>query len=152
MKMRYRIKPGTSFYAFAFTLLHTLAVTRKIREHDVFLDSKMDRLDITALQVSARIGVHDWEQCIEQRLFIDIGIVGDFKNTNDDLDKTIDYDQLSQMVIAFVKDTPFRLIETAAEKIAALIKSEFQVSSVTVRVSKPDAIKEAGSVSITIER
>ena len=112
----------------------------------------MDRLDITALQVSARIGVHDWEQCIEQRLFIDIGIVGDFKNTNDDLDKTIDYDQLSQMVIAFVKDTPFRLIETAAEKIAALIKSEFQVSSVTVRVSKPDAIKEAGSVSMTIER
>lgn len=117
-----------------------------------FVDSKMDKLEITALQASARIGVHDWEQRIEQRLLVDIGIMSDFKNTHDDIDNTIDYDRLSQMVITFVKDTPFRLIETAAEKIAELVKSEFQVSSVTVRVSKPDAIKEAGNVSITIER
>lgn len=112
----------------------------------------MDHLDISSLRVTTYIGVHDWEQRILQRLLIDINIPSDFSNCHDKLANTIDYEQLCQRVTSFVESNRFHLIETVAEKVAQLIKDEFHVKQLSVRVSKPDAIKNAGNICITINR
>jgi len=112
----------------------------------------MDKLDILALRMTTNIGVHAWEQRIQQRLSIDIRIEGDFSICNDELSKAIDYDQLCQRVTTFVESNAFNLIETVAEKVALLIKEEFKVAQVSVSVSKPDAIKNAGNICVTVNR
>jgi dihydroneopterin aldolase len=44
------------------------------------------------------------------------------------------------------------LIETVAENVAKLIKDEFLVKELTISVSKPHAIKNAGNICVTINR
>jgi len=112
----------------------------------------MDKLDITALSVNTKIGVHAWEQRIEQRLLIDITIPQDVSHCQDKLVNTIDYEKLCQQVTSYVESNQFALIETVADSVAILIKDEFAVNQLTVRVAKPHAIKNAGNVAITVER
>ncbi|KTD16768.1 dihydroneopterin aldolase [Legionella jordanis] len=112
----------------------------------------MDLLQIKNLQVNTRIGVHDWEQQILQRLSIDVSIPIDCSTCNDDLGGTIDYAQLCTEITAYVESSSFHLIETAANCIAERIKANFNISQLTVSVSKPHAIKNAGDVRVTITR
>lgn len=113
----------------------------------------MDQLEITALRTKTRIGIHAWEQKILQDLVFDIHIPIECAHCNDDLANTIDYDALCQTVISFVESNSFRLIETVAEEVVKLIKTHFsQITTLTVRVSKPHAIPAAGNISLTITR
>ncbi|MBA2709474.1 MAG: dihydroneopterin aldolase [Tatlockia sp.] len=112
----------------------------------------MDSLQIKGLSVTTRIGVHAWEQQIEQRLLIDITIPSDFSECNDVLSDTFDYEKLCQQVTHFVESNAFQLIETVANQIAHLIKTEFKIAQLSVSVSKPHAIKNAANIQVTINR
>lgn len=112
----------------------------------------MDKLEITGLSISTHIGVHAWEQRILQPVLLDISVPTDCSTADDDLANALDYDKLCQRVTTFVESNSFNLIETLAEKVAALIKNEFKVSALTIRVSKPSAIKNAANISVVIER
>ena len=85
-------------------------------------------------------------------MLIDIRIETDFSVCNNELEKTIDYAELSQRVTSFVESQAFSLIETVAEKVAALIKEDIKVTKVLVSVSKPHAVKNAANVCVVIER
>lgn len=111
-----------------------------------------DHLQITALSTKTRIGVHDWEQRILQQLLLDIRIPYDFSNCEDDLAKTLDYDLLCQRVTTFVESHSFKLIETVANEVAAFLLKEFPIKTLSLTVSKPHAIKNAGLISVTITR
>jgi dihydroneopterin aldolase len=112
----------------------------------------MDQLTISGLSVLTKIGVHQWEQAIDQRLLIDITIPTDVSNCQDELTNTIDYDQLCQQVTTYVESNQFALIETVACRVAQLIKDQFTVNQLTIRVAKPQAIKNAANVAITVTR
>ena len=112
----------------------------------------MDLLQISALSVMTKIGVHAWEQKILQQLSIDLSIGTDFRECQDKLENTLDYDKLCQTITEFVSSNSFALIETVAEEIARLIKTNFKVEELSVTVHKPQAIKNAKSVSVTIKR
>ena len=112
----------------------------------------MDQLTISGLSVLTKIGVHQWEQAIQQKLLIDIIIPINVSECQDDLAHTIDYDKLCQKITAFVESNHFSLIETVAERIAQLIKNEFKVNALTIQVAKPHAIKNAANVAITVNR
>ncbi len=118
----------------------------------ISMDKIMDQLDISGLSINTRIGIHAWEQRISQRLLIDIGILTDFSTCKNDLANTIDYDKVCQCVTTALESNAYTLIETVAENVAQLIKDEFKVSQLTVRVSKPNAIKNAGNISVSISR
>jgi len=111
-----------------------------------------DTLRISALSINTRIGVHAWEQRISQKLLLDIEIPIDLSACNNELTNTIDYDALCQCVTTFVESNAFTLIETVAEQVAQLIKETFKVTTLTVSVSKPHAIKNAGNICVTIKR
>ena len=112
----------------------------------------MDTLNIKALNVATKIGVHAWEQRINQQLLIDITIPGDFSACEDNLANTIDYGVVCQTVTEFVQSKSFQLIESVADSVAHLIKQEFKVTQLTVAVSKPHAIKNAGTIQVVVNR
>ena len=112
----------------------------------------MDILHISALSTMTHIGIHEWEQRILQQLLVDIRIPIDVTTCNHQLANTIDYDQLCQCVTTFIETNTFLLIETVAENVAQLIKNEFQVKELSISVSKPHAIKNAGNICVTINR
>ncbi len=113
----------------------------------------MDHLHIEMLSVNTHIGVHAWEQKILQRLLIDIAIPMDFSSCDDELSQTLDYEKLCTTVTHHVEKHSFQLIERVANEVALLIKQSFQFSQpVTVTVSKPQAIKNAGNIRVTVIR
>lgn len=111
-----------------------------------------DTLHITELSAMTRIGVHAWEQRIEQQLLIDLHIPLQVSACHDQLENTLDYDALCQCVTSYVESNTFQLIETVAENVAQLIKETFHVSQLTVSVQKPHAVKNARQIFITITR
>jgi 7,8-dihydroneopterin aldolase/epimerase/oxygenase len=112
----------------------------------------LDYLQITGLKVATRIGVHTWEQQIHQTLLLDICIPTDFKGCEDELSNTIDYDKLCKAVTHFVESKAFQLIETVAEEVAHLIKTDFKIPELTLSVSKPHAVKNAGNIQVKVTR
>ena len=112
----------------------------------------MDYLKISALSVATQIGVYAWEQRIKQQLLIDITIPSDFTCCEDNLTNTLDYDALCQFVTQYVESNSFQLIETVANQVSELIKKEFNLTAVTVAISKPHAVKNAGTIQVTVNR
>ena len=115
----------------------------------------MNLLRIEALRTTTRIGVHAWEQRINQVLLLDIDIPlssEKLEKTDDMLENTVDYDALCQHVTKLVESSAFKLIETVAERVISSIQESFGVQALTVRVSKPHAIANAGNISITMSR
>lgn len=113
---------------------------------------KPDALKITALNVATKIGVHTWEQRINQTLLIDISIPSDFSACDDQLTNTLDYADLCQTVTQYVESNSFQLIETVANAVAQLIQERFKVSELTIKVSKPHAVKNAGAIQVVVHR
>ena len=99
----------------------------------------MDQVFIEGLEVDALIGIYDWERRIRQTLVFDI-------------EMAFDYKAVSKRVIAYVGQSDFGLVETLAERVAALILEEFAVVRVRLKLSKPGAVRGARAVGVMIER
>ena len=115
----------------------------------------MDQIFINGLAVDAVIGVYDWERDIRQRLIIDVDMGWDISVAalNDDLDATLNYAAVSQRITDYVSASSFGLVETLAERLAAVIMAEFAVPWLRLRINKPGAVPEAaGGVGVLIER
>ena len=114
----------------------------------------MDTVFIEQLEIEALIGIYDWERRIRQPLWFDIEM--DFDNrvpaASDDIAHTLDYKAVSKRVMAYVGASSFGLVETLAERVAELVLSEFPVSRVRLKLSKPGAVRGARAVGVVIER
>lgn len=114
----------------------------------------MDIVFIEDLRIETVIGIYDWERRIRQIVALDIEMR--FDNTrpaaSDCIDDTLDYKAVSKRLIAFVEASEFQLVETLAERCAAIILDEFAVQHVRLRLAKPGAVTGAKSVGVQIER
>lgn len=114
----------------------------------------MDIIFLHDLKVDCVIGIFDWERRIRQTLHIDLDLAADIKRAaaTDRIEDTLDYKAMAKRVMGFVGDSQFQLVETLAEKIAALILAEFKVAWVRVRINKKGAVRNADGVGVIIER
>ena len=114
----------------------------------------MDIIYLHGLKCECTIGVWEWEKAITQTLTIDIDVATDISNAaaNDDLHDALDYQAISERVQSFAKENPVELIETLAERIAALVLSEFGAPWVRIKLDKGQAVKGAKNVGVVIER
>lgn len=112
----------------------------------------MDFIKIQNLAVDTHIGIHEWEQKILQRLLINIIISFDCSKCEDNILQTIDYEKICKRITDYVAANSFKLIETVANKIAILIKNEFNVRQLTVVISKPGAVYNADNIQVHITR
>jgi dihydroneopterin aldolase len=105
------------------------------------------------LLLICRIGVHRHERLAEQRVRINLDLaVRDEGALNDDLANVVCYEALTNGVRGLVRDRHIKLVETLAEEIAALSLRDGRVRSARVRVEKLDAVADALSVGVEIER
>jgi len=113
-----------------------------------------DCVFIEGLVIETVIGIYDWERKIRQPLRFDIEMAFDNRVPagSDDIADTLDYKAVSKRLIAFVSASSFGLVETLAERCAALIIDEFGVSRVDLKLSKPGAVRGADSVGVRIRR
>ena len=114
----------------------------------------MDKVFIEALEIEALIGIYDWERRIRQPLLFDIEMAFDNRipAASDAIADTLNYKAVSKRVVDYVSQSDFGLVETLAERVAAIILDEFGVRHVRVKLSKPGAVRGARAVGVVIER
>lgn len=121
----------------------------------VAVEDEVDTVFINALEVDCVIGVYDWERNIRQRLVIDLQMGWDNRApaAGDDLNLALDYASVSSRAQAFASESAFQLVETFAERLAALLMHEFGIRWLRLRITKPGAVLAArGGVGVEIER
>lgn len=115
-----------------------------------------DRITLTGLRVHANHGVFEFEREQGQTFVIDVTAWLDLSPAanSDDLSRTVHYGELAEEVVAAVASNPVDLIETVAERVAAVVLAHEPVSRVEVTVHKPEApiSVEFADVAVTIER
>lgn len=114
----------------------------------------MDIIFLHDLRVEAVIGIWEWERKIRQTISIDLEMAADIRKAaaSDRVDDTLDYKSVAKRVQAFVSESRYQLVETLAERIAGIVRDEFDVPWVRVRINKPGAIRGARDVGVLIER
>jgi len=114
----------------------------------------MDIVYIRELQIETIIGIYDWEREIKQIVSLDLEMATDIRKAaaTDDIQYALNYKAVSKRLIQFISESEFLLVETMAEKVAALVMSEFNVPWIKLRLSKPGAVRGARDVGMLIER
>ena len=114
----------------------------------------MDTVFIEGLTIETVIGIYDWERKVRQPLVLDVEMA--FDNTrpaaSDSIADTLDYKAVSKRLIAFVEASSFQLVETLAERCAGIIRDEFGVAWVRLKLAKPGAVRGAKAVGVIVER
>jgi len=115
-----------------------------------------DRITLTGLRASAFHGVLAHERANGQLFLIDVIVhlsLGD-AGASDELAETIDYGELASRVVGAVERDPVDLIETVAERVAALVLEYPRAMLAEVTVHKPGApiAVPFDDVSVTIVR
>ena len=113
-----------------------------------------DMVFIEGLQIDALVGVHDWERHAPRPLVFDLQLAFDNRvpASSDALVDTLDYEAISRRLADFAASTGFNLVETLAERCAALVLEEFGAAGVRLKLSKPGAVQAASTVGVVIER
>jgi 7,8-dihydroneopterin aldolase/epimerase/oxygenase len=112
-----------------------------------------DTVSIRELRVSAVIGVHDWEREIEQTLVFAVDMAADVAKAaaSDHISDALDYSAVAQTVTDVVTQGEFRLIETAAERVARQLLADYPLGWVRVEVAKPLS-RDGYTAAVTVER
>ena len=102
-------------------------------------------------------GVFESERLNGQEFIVDVEMAAEFENLNDNLNKTIDYSKIIDLVSNEIASNPVNLIETLAERIAIkILEFENKIEKIIITVHKPSAPVSASvsdiAVSVSKER
>ncbi|WP_386697516.1 dihydroneopterin aldolase [Lonepinella sp. MS14436] len=113
-----------------------------------------DKVFIYELTAFASIGAYDWEHTIKQKLIFNIEMAWDFKQAveTDDLQYCLNYAEISEKILDFVENQPFKLVETVAHKVADLLQQQYGIQSLRIELHKLKAVAQASSVGVIVER
>jgi len=113
-----------------------------------------DLILVRDLTIEAIIGIEPHERTTRQPVIIALDLAADVRAAalTEDIASALNYDALTQRVRAFVESSDCRLIETLAERIAALVVHEFGVAWLRLELMKPDALPGSTRVGVVIER
>jgi 7,8-dihydroneopterin aldolase/epimerase/oxygenase len=117
------------------------------------LDAVTDFVSVKDLSVHAVIGVHAWERDVEQTLVVSVDMATDVRKAaaSDDLPDALDYSAVAETIAAVLREGKFRLIETAAERVAGRLLADFPLTWLRLELRKPIAAGGYTAV-ITLER
>lgn len=115
-----------------------------------------DRIRLSGLRARGYHGVLPQERREGQEFVVDAVLRLDLREAghSDDLAHTVHYGELAERLVAVVRGEPVDLIETLAERLAAVCLAEARVRRAEVTVHKPQAPipHTFGDVAVTIVR
>lgn len=106
------------------------------------------------LLLDAHIGIyqHEKEGAQPVRINIDLTVREDDSEIEDHIDNVVCYEDVVKKVEKLIETGHLNLVETLAEDIAAACLDDSRVTVARVRVEKLQAITNAASVGVEIER
>jgi dihydroneopterin aldolase len=105
------------------------------------------------LVLACRIGVHAHERDRPQRVRLNLDLaVAETDQPPRRLADVVDYAALVERVRGALSEGHVELVETLAERVAALCLEDPRVRSARVRVEKLEAVADAAAVGVEIER
>ena len=117
------------------------------------LHGRTMKVFVRDLILPCRIGVYSHEKHGEQRVRINLELTCvEHPAINDEHHNVVCYAEVVEDIRRLISEGHINLVETLAERIAALCLSDPRVRSARVRVEKLDVFPDAASVGIEIER
>jgi dihydroneopterin aldolase len=112
-----------------------------------------DRIHIEQLEIFARVGVPEKERASVQRLTVNITLWPRHRtrDSEDKIDKTVNYSAVAEAARNFARDQSVNLIETLADLLAMHLLGRFAVQRITVELRK-FVLPDAKYVSVTVTR
>ena len=98
------------------------------------------------------IGIHDYEKVKKQKIKFNI-VIDVNQNTlpnEKDLRSIINYENITKKLENLVKNKKYNFLESLAEDSFVEIFEDKRISSVKIKIEKPDAIKNASSAGVEI--
>ena len=111
-------------------------------------------INISKIKCFGKHGIYDQEKQNDQEFLVDIKInISDF--SEDNINKTLNYEEVVNLVINMVNTKSYDLIETLAKNISEKIvsqyaKSEAIIQEIMVTVHKPDTILKDRTDGISV--
>jgi dihydroneopterin aldolase len=114
----------------------------------------MDIVFLRGLRIETTIGIYDWEKQIRQPVILDLEMGADVAKgaASDRIEDALDYKRVAKRLKEFVAASRFELVETLAERCAALLREEFGIPWLRLSVNKIGAVSDATDVGVIIER
>lgn len=114
----------------------------------------MDIIYLRDLRIETIIGIYGWERQVKQTVVLDLEMATDIRQaaSTDRIEDTLNYKAVAKRLIQFVEESQFQLVETLAERVAAIVLTEFGVEWVRLCVNKRGAVRGARDVGVIIER
>ncbi len=112
------------------------------------------RMFVRDLVLDCLIGVHRYERDGRQRVRINLtlDVLETGPSERDRLSDVVNYDTLVARIRALAGAGHVNLVETFAERIAAICLDDRRIRRAAVRVEKLDVFEDAESVGVEIER
>lgn len=121
----------------------------------------MDTIRIDGLEVRCVVGLYPRERNVTQRLIVDAELTLDLDSAGrkEKLSETIDYAHVSHQLAFLLERSRFRMLETAAHVLATYLllppglhERRAQIDAVKIRLTKPEALRNKATPSVSIER
>lgn len=114
----------------------------------------MDKILIRELEAYTIIGIHDRERQKKQPVFANIELEYSIDKaiTSDDINDTLDYQELCSGLTEHIEKSRYQLIEKLADSCCQWIFQNHCVESLTLTLHKPEAIENTQSIAISIKR
>ena len=120
------------------------------------MSAPRDTISLTGLRARGYHGVFASERREGQEFVVDVVLTLDLAGAgaSDDVADTVHYGELAEALVAAIEGDPVNLIETLAERLAAVALAHRAVHEVRVTVHKPEAPISVpfGDVAVTITR
>jgi len=113
-----------------------------------------DYITLTGLKIKCIIGIFDWERRRKQDVVIDLKFSCNIRKASrhDKIKDTIDYKKIAKTTIQYVGNSRFQLVETLADRLAALLLRQFHLHDLSLSVHKPGAIRGSQTVGVSLQR
>jgi dihydroneopterin aldolase len=111
-------------------------------------------IHLSKIECFGKHGIYENEKNNEQKFFVDIYInINDFEE--DDISKTINYEEVVDLVIKIVARESFDLIESLSKNIVKKIVNQYQkenlrINEIKATVHKPDTILKSKTQNISV--
>ena len=113
----------------------------------------MDKIFLHGMKADTLIGVYNWERQQKQTLILDLDVVlPENSHQDDNIEHTIHYGEMCQLIRQELADCDFKLLESLAEFVAQLVFEHYPTPQLRLRVSKVGVLPDVREVGIEIER
>ncbi|MCQ2403008.1 MAG: dihydroneopterin aldolase [Lentisphaeria bacterium] len=115
----------------------------------------MDQISIVNLRCTSHIGCKEKERELPQALLVTATVFLDTREAaaTDDLEKTVNYSQLSKKLIRRCEESTCKLIETLAQTLVQeCLDASERVQKATVEIRKPAGLPNGDYAALTITR